>query len=44
MTKELEENILSFAAEIKLIELRYGFYLGRDRAGNIKVYVDIKEL
>ena len=38
MEKVTEELILSFATEIRLIELKYNFYLGGDRAGNIKVF------
>lgn len=32
-----ENNILSFAIEIRQLELKYNLYLCGDRAGNIKV-------
>lgn len=38
MKKMTEELIFSFATEIRLIELKYGFYLGGDRVGNIRVF------
>lgn len=33
-----EELTTAFAVEIKLLEQKYGLYLGGDRAGNVRVF------